>query len=204
MNTNYPFKVIQNTPAQVVLQNTAKTGLDVALHPYVSTDVDYITVTKGDNHNCTVINTKGNTYNFHWGKNGYTLVSENVQMLKQAVMNFISSQGIALDVCTIMQPNKARIFYNNNFRKWQATLSFPDSSKEQYYWSKTATNQNDMLKEITKVFNNTFSELTHSIAPTGIDVWSCLADRVLRVDTELLNKNDNCNDIENDYEREDY
>ena len=204
MNTNYPFKVIQNTPAQVVLQNTAKTGLDVALHPYVSTDIDYITVTKGDNHDCTVINTNGNTFNFHWGKNGRTLVSENIEMLKRAVTNYISSQGIALDVCTTMQPNKATIYFNDSFNKWQATLSFPNTKKKQCYWSKTSTNQYDMLEEIKDIFNNTFSELNHDIAQTGIDVWKCSADRVLCVDTELLNSNNNCNDIENDYEREDY
>lgn len=205
MNKNtYPFELIQNTSTQVILKNTAKTSLDVAMNPYVSADIDYITVTKGNNHNCTVIKSDGNTFNFYWGTRGYNPVSENVEMLKRAVTNFISSQGIALDVCTTMQPNKATIYFNDNFNKWQASLSFPNTEKKQNYWSETSTNQYDMLEEIKDIFNNTFSELNHDIAQTGIDVWKCSADRVLCIDTDYINENNSRNEIEDDYEREDY
>ena len=91
--------------------------------------------------------------------------------LKNAVLDFLETQGISVDVCTTAKPNKATIFYNEYHNAWQANLRFPNCRDEQNYWSKTATIPKEMLEEIRKVFNKNFSDLRHAVAQTGIDTW---------------------------------
>ena len=165
------FKLIENNEKLVIVQNLASTTLDVARHPYINLTMDYFTITKGKDHVFTIIKKDGDSWSFDFGQSSYTMITGNIENLKNAVLNFLETQGICVDVCTTAKPNKATIYYNNYFEAWQANLKFPNCEGEQNYWSKTATNQTETLKEIKKIFNKKFSDLRYAVAQTGIDTW---------------------------------
>lgn len=182
MSNNYPFRIMQNTPEAVVLENMAKTSLDIARFPYISSNIDYINITKGANHICTIVNSDASTFSFSWGQNGYTQISHSLRLLKTKAYEFIQSQGIALDVNTTMQPNSFIVMYNPFFKAWQATLGFEDSNQEEHFIDTTATNQLEMIETVRNTFNKSFNEVIHTIAPTGIDIWVSKADDTFDLD----------------------
>lgn len=172
INSKYPFTLVDNTNEQVILKNEAKTSLDVARFPYVSSQCDYITVTKGKNHILTIINENGSTFDFHWGERGYSLVSEAHDLLRKKVVEFVEKEcAISLDVLTIENPVKAHIFYNSNFGLWQGKLIYRDGETANV-WDKSSCNEFEMAEFLTRYNENfDFEHLEHGIAQTGIDVW---------------------------------
>jgi hypothetical protein len=92
------FELYSFSDEQVILKVNAKTPLDVAKHPYVQSNYEYITVTRGDNHILSIIYETGKTESFSWSRNGSTCVSENKKRLRSEVVDFISSCGIALEL----------------------------------------------------------------------------------------------------------
>ena len=83
------FSIVQNTPEIIVLKVRPLTNFDVAMNPYLGTDYDYISVTKGENHILTVVKKDGKSFSFNWGIGGHTLISEELELLKNKVIRFI-------------------------------------------------------------------------------------------------------------------
>lgn len=162
MNTTAVFKLAHVDTKQVVLKVVTENNLVIAMNPYVNATYDYISVTRGDNHNLTIVFKDGHTYSFHWGTSGDTLVSQELQMLREAVCSFIESQGILLGLTT-NKPTKAKIVFNPNFCCWQLTV---DSG---HYFSRTAKSIVDIQRE-AKRFVNVKGWVTQT-APTGVTVW---------------------------------
>lgn len=85
-------------PDLVVLGVNADDPLTVALNPFVSSDMAYISVTRGTQHVLTVVRKDGTTWNFEWGYDRYTLIGGSSEALKKAVINFVKVQtGIDLN-----------------------------------------------------------------------------------------------------------
>lgn len=53
------FRLVQNTEDLVVLEVAVYSPLEVALHPYLSTDWKYISVSKGVNNTLTIVDKDG-------------------------------------------------------------------------------------------------------------------------------------------------
>lgn len=171
-NMKYPFTLVDNTEEHVILKNEAKSSLDVARFPYVNSQCDYITVTKGRNHILTIINENGGTFDFHWGERGYSLVTEAHDLLRKKVVEFVEKEcAISLEVRTIENPVKAHIFYNSNFGLWQGKLIYRNGETANV-WDKSCCDEIDMAEYLTRYNENfDFEHLEHGIAQTGIDVW---------------------------------
>ena len=90
------FEVFDVTRELVVLKVNANDSLTVAMHPYVQSNYDYITVTRGSDHVLTVVKKDGTTFDFHWGYSGYTLISEGLEVLRRKVVEFIKRNHINL------------------------------------------------------------------------------------------------------------
>ena len=162
MNTAAVFKLVHVDKEQVILKVNAENNLVIAMNPYINATYDYISVTRGDNHNLTIVHKDGHTYSFHWGISGATLISQALHMLREAVCTFIESQGTLLDLTTD-KPTKACVFFNHNLCCWQLTV---DSG---HYFSKTAKSVVDIQKEAKRFINT--KGWAKQIAPTGITVW---------------------------------
>lgn len=185
----YPFRIFKNSFDQIVLQNTAKTVDDAALFPYINIDIDFISITKGENHVCNIIKDNGKCITFCWGHDGYTIISSSLESLKQKACEFITSQGIALSVKTTMQPCRAVIRYNNFVKCWQATLFFPyNVVGEEHYFNNSVSNQTEMLDLIKKVFNKDFSDLKpwSSKMYPYFPVWVTHANNALDFEYHIL------------------
>ena len=126
------FELVENTKEQVIIKVNTKTPLEVAKHPYLSAEYEYITVTKGRNHIFTIIYKNGNTQNFDFEESGYTLISDTMTLLKTKIIEFIENNGIMIDVNTCEKPIEACIYYNSNFENWQATLTYPNREEAFY------------------------------------------------------------------------
>lgn len=91
------FELVENNDNLVVLKVKADDNLTIALNPYVNATYDYISVTKGKDHILTIIKKDGTSFSFHWGYGGYTLISEDLELLRKRVVEFIKLNGISLD-----------------------------------------------------------------------------------------------------------
>ena len=165
------FSLVENTNRQVVLKVNADDLLVIAKNPYINKEMAYITITKGSNHTLTVIKKDGTTFSFDWGSSGTTLINDNLNRLKWAAVDYIQDVlHILLDVESCKNPSSVVIYYNDWFKKWQASYSFNDRKlKDVNWWSKTAACKEDMIKELSEVYD--LSDFIHRLAPTGIDTW---------------------------------
>ena len=148
---------------KVILRVLADNPFKVAMFPFVSSDWEYITVTRGKNHTLTVIKKDGTTFSFHWGFNGHTLIGDSLESLKKNVLKFINESNILLEY-NGGKNESAKIYYNSNYKKWQLTIN-----DDVHYWSDTAQSLTDMIEDCERfVIANNWKE---RIAPTGITVW---------------------------------
>ena len=150
---------------KVVIKINAKDPLTVAMNPEFSSNMAYITVTRGEKHIMTVIREDGSSWSFHWGRGGHTLISESVEAMKNKVVDFIRENGIVFGLTH--KPSEATIYYNNNYRSWQLTLRHGGESD--YIWYKDAHNECDMMAYAKKFLNPSCWQ--KEVAQTGIDVW---------------------------------
>lgn len=88
------FYLVEDTKEQVIVGVRLLDTLDVARHPYLNKSMEYITVTKGDDHTLTVVNSDGKTWSIDFGLSGHTLVSENVARLRREVMGYLKRSGV--------------------------------------------------------------------------------------------------------------
>lgn len=94
-----PLKIQAETNELVVIKNLCTNTYDVAMNPWLSLKIEFISITKGKTHVFTVINTDGSTWNFSWGEGGATVISSSVELLKKKVLAFLDEECILLG-CT--------------------------------------------------------------------------------------------------------
>lgn len=160
------FQLVNVDTTQVVLKVVAEDNLTIAIHPYISGEYDYITVTRGEDHILTIVYKDGHTFAFNWGASGRTLISDALERLQYEVCCFIEEKGILLDLNTDTV-QKACIYYNSNYNKWQLIVN--DSG---YYWSQTAQSAEDMQKEAKRFIS--VKGWTEQTAATGIKMWNAV------------------------------
>ena len=142
---NNIFELVSNSREQVVLKVNAKDPLTVALNPYVQSNYEYITVTKGPNHTMSVINNEGKRWSIEWGERGHTLIGASTERLKQEVLKYIGSLDISIEYQG--QPVKqVNVFYHSFFKKWEISIT-PTFGPHIAHFSVKATNLEDIKAE---------------------------------------------------------
>ena len=88
------FELVAQDAEQVVIKVNAEDNLTIAMHPYISGNYDYITLTRGYNkdHIFTVIKKDGGTWSFHWGPYSCTMTSGSVDRLRDKVLDFLINE----------------------------------------------------------------------------------------------------------------
>lgn len=162
------FSIQDVSTDKVIIKVHADTPLTVAEYPFVASNYEYITVTRGVKHILTVVKDDGKTFDFCWGDGGYTLISDSLEKLKEAVIKFIEDNGIMLDYDGFII-DKPMIYYNHNYKKWQFTL-YSTLRDDAFYWSDTATDFESMKKECEKFIKADNWE--KGVGMTGIDHWT--------------------------------
>jgi hypothetical protein len=162
---NKVFKLAEIDDEQVIIKVNAKDSLTVARYPFLSSDYDYITVTRGGNHILTVIKSDGKTFSFHWGTSGYTLISEDFELLRKQVCQFIHDNYIMLELKGKPESKKVNIYYNANYKKWQLSCNAN-------FWSDKATDLESAIKDFSNIV--TADEWKNEKAITGIDIWTAV------------------------------
>ena len=157
------FEIEEYDYNRVILKVKADTPLKVAKYPFVSGEWEYITVTRGKDHILTVIKKDGTTFDFHWGYSGYTLISENLELLKANVVHFIENENAILLDYIGKEPEEVGIFYNDNYKSWQ--ISFNTF----HFWNKDIKSAEEMIEYADRFVKAT--EWKNEKAVTGIDVW---------------------------------
>lgn len=162
---NEVFKLVEVTAEQVTIEVTGKDLLTIAKHPYISGDMAYITITRGKNHVFTIIYNNGMTWDFNFGKSGYTLISEGTERLKRKVLQFIEDNSIILDYMG-QELSTATIYYNSNLNKWQLALGCCNT------WSNEAFSFEE-AREAFKCYVEAES-WKEDKAPTGFTVYRAI------------------------------
>lgn len=166
MDKNSVLEIFEVTKEQIIIKVNADDPLTVARHPYLNSNMAYITLTRGRKHIFTVINKDGSTWDFYFGEGGHTIIGEATEKLKRSVLEFINDNNIPIEYCG-GTPVAATVYYNKNYQKWQLTVE--TTKKDFHFWADKATD----MKSAMKVFGTMVKakEWKHDIAVTGIDVW---------------------------------
>lgn len=164
---NKVFELVKKTNDYVVIKVNAEDNLTIAMNPYVSREYDYITITRGNNHLLTVVKKDGKTFSFSWGSNGYTFINEELKLLKSKVIEFIESECFIPYELNTDRINKATVYFNQNFNKWQLTLN--DKS---YIRPNNVNSFDDIIDYASNYIKaDSWKERT---AVTGIKVWDAI------------------------------
>jgi hypothetical protein len=91
------FTIVKDTEDLIVLGIKDLDPLGIAMHPYLSSDYRYISVTKGHDHTLSVIRKDGTKFSFSWGFSGFTLISQALKNLQSAVIAFIRDSAVRMD-----------------------------------------------------------------------------------------------------------
>lgn len=108
------FRLVQNTEDLVVLEVAVCSPLEIALHPFLSTDWKYISVSKGVNNTLTIIDKDGKSKMYqinHFSAKGHHIKELPVQIskLRKKVLEAIFKYGILIEVPSLELPEKLQI-----------------------------------------------------------------------------------------------
>ncbi len=142
---NKIFELVSDNNTQVVLKVHAKDPLTVAMNPYVSGNMEYITITKGYDHVMTVINNDCKKWSIDWGQRGYTLIGPNTERLKMEVLKFINELNISIEYQN--QPvERVNVYYNDWMKKWEVSIT-PEVGPHIAHFSEKAKCLEDIMIE---------------------------------------------------------
>ena len=164
------FEFVKADSQKAILKVKEVNNLTIAEYPFISSKMDYITITRGRRHTMTVINKDGSTWSVNWGEGGVTMCTDSVNALKWAARDFFQLEcGILLDLTTDNSEIKeASIFYNHNFRAWQLHLRV-GPYQEQNLWFKDCYDEDGVIEKAKQYIGN--RTWKYKMAPTGIDTW---------------------------------
>lgn len=174
-NLDRIFSLQEVSDSKVIIKVNGDSPLTIAQYPFIEKQFAYITVTRGKEHILTIVYEDGHTWSFHWGRSGHTLISEEVDMLKWAVKQFIQENDIVLDYDG-GSVYDATIFYNDNFDKWELVL-YIMKSENCFIYSDTARDAQSMIEECKKYV--LAEKWEKGKAQTGIDHWVAKNFKVL-------------------------
>lgn len=164
----------------VVIKVNCDNNLTAAKNPPVDMTYDYISITRGKEHIFDVIRKDGTSYNFHFGESGRTCIDKSTELLKNKVLSFLEEKNILIGY--EHQPLvKANIYYNHNYNKWQLTME-SKNRESVYFWSKTATCADDLIKECKSLVEA--QKWEKGKAQTGIEIWSAVNPKFNIIETE--------------------
>ena len=107
------FRLVQNTEDLVVLEVAVYSPLEVALHPYLSMDWKYVSVSKGVNNTLTIINKDGKSkmyqINHFSSKDRTKELPVQISKLRKKVLEAILKYGILIEVSSLELPEKLQI-----------------------------------------------------------------------------------------------
>ena len=166
------FILAKNAEDMAILKVMVKTPWEIAQHPYLSSDYEYITMTKEKINVFTIVKEDGTTFRF----SNCEMTDASIGKLKSKVYDALKKYGVTINIPTMELPYKISIFYNRNFKSWQADLLFEGFSEEQQMYLSTPKNAEELCNEIEKRFRIKFKPLVHGYAQTGIDIWKAERD----------------------------
>lgn len=107
------FRLVQNTEDLVVLEVAVYSPLEIALHPYLSTDWKYVSVSKGVNNTLTIIDKDGKSkmyqINHFSSKDRIKGLPVQISKLRKKVLETIFKYGILIEVPSLELPKKLQI-----------------------------------------------------------------------------------------------
>lgn len=107
------FRLAQNAEDFVVLEVAVYSPLEIALHPYLSTDWKYISVSKGVNNTLTIIDKNGKSkmyqINHFSSKDHIKDLPVQILKLRKKVLETIFKYGILIEAPSLELPEKLQI-----------------------------------------------------------------------------------------------
>lgn len=107
------FRLAQDTEDLVVLEVAVYSPLEIALHPFLSTDWKYISVSKGINNTLTIIDKDGKSkmyqINHFSSKDHIKELPVQISKLRKKVLEAIFKYGILIEVPSLELPEKLQI-----------------------------------------------------------------------------------------------
>ncbi len=88
------FKLKEYNNEFVIIENLAKTSLDVARHSYLTAQMDYF-VFYPERERLVIVYEDGKTWTINWG-GSLSLVGDEIWELRNKLVQFILSEGINL------------------------------------------------------------------------------------------------------------
>lgn len=107
------FRLAQNTEDLVVLEVAVYSPLEIALHPFLSTDWKYISISKGINNTLTIIDKSGKSkmyqINHFSSKDHIKELPVQILKLRKKVLEAIFKYGILIEAPSLELPEKLQI-----------------------------------------------------------------------------------------------
>ena len=166
------FTLVKNTEEMAILKVMVKMPWEIAQHPYLSSDYEYITITKEEKNDFTIVKEDGTTLSF----SDNTILDASFDKLRNKILDTLKKYGIVINVQTMELPQKMEIYYYSDYKKWLVNLSFDGVFPKQSIWLAEPKDENEVCEAIEEIYGIKFKPLTHGYAQTGIDIWKAERD----------------------------
>ena len=151
----YLVDIIENNEECVILKVKSNKKLDLIKLGCFDGNEELIRLTKGEDHTCTIFRTNDKPFSWHWGRSGYTLVSDNVSTMGKLIEACITED---FDIYIGEDKNKVKETMN--------IMSLNDSSNsshfiEMMYWKDGNDVSVHKDNSFYKFFKNTIEAKEH-------------------------------------------
>jgi len=151
----YLVDIIENNEECVILKVKDNKTLDLIKLGYFDGNEELIRLTKGEDHTCTIFRTNDKPFSWHWGRSGYTLVSDNISAMGRLIEECITED---FDIYIGEDKNKIRETIN--------ITSLDDSSNNSHsikmmYWKDGNDVSVHKDNSFYKFFKNTIEAKKH-------------------------------------------
>jgi hypothetical protein len=152
-------ELVSNTEDAVVLRIKPASRLDLICLGCFNGDEEMIRLTKGQDQTCTVFTTNGGHYSWHWGRSGFTLVSDNLTKKGHMIQHCIE------DYFDIMVRGSKESIRNDMLRP-------EDAEQEIVVWSNAAPGHDIGCRKNGEFFRyfDTFDECMNHFKALGYTV----------------------------------
>lgn len=151
----YLVDIIENNEECVILKVKDNKKLDLIKLGYFDGNEEFMRLTKGKNHTCTIFKTNGKSFSWYWGSSGCTLVSDNVTAMGKIIESCITE-----DFDIYIDEDKDKI------RETMNIMSLEDSNNnshfiEMMYWKDGNNVSVHKDNSFYKFFKNTIEAKEH-------------------------------------------
>ncbi|MBE5919702.1 MAG: hypothetical protein E7272_07630 [Pseudobutyrivibrio ruminis] len=179
--------IMHNDMDSIILKVKEGREMDLVCLGYFNGDETMIRLTKGDSHTCTIWKKDNNHYSWSWGKDGYTLVSDDMTKRRKLIEEcIIDDMGVCMEGPSNLMAKTLFLEVPEKVTDVFKLMNDTCCHKNDTFW-KHFKNKNDFMNRLSALgyAEDSIKEIERYTAPNGCKVEIYKAEKINRFSNAL-------------------